>query len=211
MNPALSADRQVRDSKRSSNKRRKGKISSIRHEQRRQGLVAEHRVSSLDYDSELQMHNQALRRTYGIRPRDQVLDIGCGAGQTTRDAGRLAMAGSALGIDIAVPMIERASRLTEAAGLRNVHFEQASAETYAFPREHFDVAISRFGTMFFAEPVATFARIRQALQLRGRLVMMVWREHKRNEWSVSLQRALKAEPKVPAALPQVSDPFSCFR
>jgi ubiquinone/menaquinone biosynthesis C-methylase UbiE len=94
-----------------------------------------------------------------IRPGDHVLDIGCGAGQTTRDAARLAVAGSVLGVDVSAPMIECARRLTDAAGLQNVDFERADAETHHFPAEHFDVVISRFGTMFFRDSVAAFTNI----------------------------------------------------
>src|SRR5688500_3752262 len=124
-----------------------------------------HRV---DYDAELRMQNERLRQSYGIRPGDRVLDIGCGAGQTTRDAARLAVAGSVLGVDASAPMIERARRLTEAAGLRNVEFEQADAQSHQFPDERFDVAISRFGTMFFADPVAAFSNIARAMRPNGR-------------------------------------------
>ena len=146
-------------------------------------------MNRVDYDAELQRHNQVLRRSYGIRPDDHVLDIGCGAGQTTRDAARMARAGSALGVDVSASMIERACRLTEAAGLSNVSFERADAAVHPFPAESFDVAISRFGTMFFAHPVAAFANIERALRPGGRLVMMVWREHEANEWSVLIERA----------------------
>jgi len=155
------------------------------------------RVHRVDYDAELQKHNEVLRRAYRIRPDDHVLDIGCGAGQTTRDAARLATDGSAVGVDVSAPMITRARQLTEAAGLHNACFEQADAETHHFPSASFDIAISRFGTMFFADPVAAFANIGRALQPTGRLVMMVWREHTRNEWSVSIERALAAGTDVP--------------
>ena len=74
-----------------------------------------------------------LRRAYRIRPNDHVLDIGCGAGQTTRDAARLAMGGGAVGVDVSAPMITRARQLTEAARLHNACFEQADAETDHFP------------------------------------------------------------------------------
>ena len=137
-------------------------------------------MDGVDYDAELQRHNEVLRRSYGIRPEDHVLDIGCGAGQTTRDAARLASAGAALGVDVSAAAIERARRLTEEAGLSNVSFEQADAASHAFPSESFDVAISRFGTMFFADPVAAFANVRRGLRPDGRLVMMVWREHDLN-------------------------------
>jgi SAM-dependent methyltransferase len=165
-------------------------------------------MNRVDYDAELQRHNQILRRSYGIRPDDHVLDIGCGAGQTTRDAARMARAGAAVGVDVSASMIERARRLTDATGLANVSFERADAENHPFPSESFDVAISRFGTMFFARPVAAFANIGRALRPGGHLVMMVWREHDRNEWSVLIERALAASTDAPTAFPAQPNPFS---
>jgi SAM-dependent methyltransferase len=169
------------------------------------GAERQYRV---DYDAELQRHNEVLRRAHGIRPGDHVLDIGCGAGQTTRDAARLAGDGSAMGVDVSAPMIARARQLTEAAGLHNACFEQADAATHHFAPASFDVAISRFGTMFFADPVAAFTNIGLALRPKGRLVMMVWREHDRNEWSVAIQRAVAACTDLPAAPVEDPVPFS---
>jgi SAM-dependent methyltransferase len=164
-------------------------------------------VTAIDYDAELRMHTEVLRRAYGIGPHDHVLDIGCGAGETTRDAARLAVAGSVVGVDVSAPMIERARRSAEAAGLHNVSFEQADAEFHHFPVERFQVAISRFGAMFFADPVAAFTNIGRAMRSGGRLTMMVWQDHLRNEWSVSIQRALTGAD-VPAAAPGTPNPFS---
>ena len=87
--------------------------------------------------------------------------------------------------------IERARELARAEGLRNVTFEQADAQVHRFPRERFDLAISRFGTMFFADPVAAFANIGRALRPAGRLVMMVWQAHDRNEWDVAIRQSLE--------------------
>ena len=159
----------------------------------------------VDYDAELQRHNQVLRRRYGIRPDDHVLDIGCGTGQTTREAARLARSGSALGVDVSAAMIERARELTDGTELSNVSFERVDAESHPFSSESFDVAISRFGTMFFAHPVAAFTNIRRGLRPGGRLAMMVWQAHDRNEWSVLIERALAAGPEASPAQP---DPFS---
>ncbi|MGK5684118.1 class I SAM-dependent methyltransferase [Actinoplanes sp. URMC 104] len=153
-----------------------------------------------DYDSELIGYNAVLRRAWAIRPGDRVLDIGCGAGGTTREAARLAPAGSALGVDVSAPAIERA-RL--APGPPNVAYECADAQTYGFTPGSFDVAVSRFGTMFFAAPVAAFANVARALTPAGRLVMLVWQAHDRNEWSVALAETLDA--RVDADGP---DPFS---
>jgi SAM-dependent methyltransferase len=160
------------------------------------------------YDAELRRHNEELRRACGIQSRDHVLDIGCGTGQTTRQAARTARAGSALGVDVSAPAIERARELARAEGLRNVTFERADAQVHRFPQEHFDLAISRFGTMFFDDPGTAFANIRRALRPAGRLVMMVWQAHERNEWSVAIYQSLGAA-EGPISLPSGgADPFS---
>ena len=111
----------------------------------------------------------------------------------------MAQAGSALGVDISVPAIERARELAGAQGVRNVTFEQADAQVHRFPRERFDLAISRFGTMFFAEPVAAFTNIGRALRPAGRLVMMVWQAHDRNEWDMAIRRS-RSGPEGSAAV-----------
>jgi SAM-dependent methyltransferase len=151
----------------------------------------------VDYDAELQRHNEILRRSYGIRRDDHVLDVGCGAGQTTRDAARLAAAGRATGIDVSAAMIDRARRLTDAQGLHNVAFEQADAEVHDFAPNRFDVVISRFGTMFFANPMAAFTNIGRAMQSEGRLVMLVWQTQQRNDWSMSIQRSIADVAAIP--------------
>ena len=120
----------------------------------------------------------------------------------------MAQAGSALGIDISMPAIERARELAEAQGVRNVTFEQADAQVHRFPQERFDVAISRFGTMFFADPVTAFANIGRALRPAGRLVMMVWQSHDRNEWDVAISRALTGPEGSAAVVSAGPDPFS---
>lgn len=171
---------------------------------------AEHRqrLDPSGYDAELRRHNEALRRACGIQSRDHVLDIGCGNGQTTRQAARTAAAGSALGVDVSAPAIERARELARAEGLRNVTFERADAQVHQFPAERFDVAISRFGTMFFADPAMAFANIRRALRPGGRLVMMVWQAAGRNEWDVTIRQSLQAA-EAPASRPSAGpDPFS---
>jgi ubiquinone/menaquinone biosynthesis C-methylase UbiE len=166
------------------------------------------------YDAELRRHNAVLRRACGIQFRDHILDVGCGTGQTTRQAARRARAGSALGIDLSAPAIERARELARAEGLRNVAFEHADAQACRFPHEHFDLAISRFGTMFFNDSAAAFANIRRALRPAGRLVMMVWQAHERNEWDVAIRQSLAAgeEPTAgegsTALPPRGADPFS---
>jgi SAM-dependent methyltransferase len=163
------------------------------------------RGEGTSYDAELRRHNEVLRRACGVRPHDHVLDIGCGAGQTTRQAARAAPAGGALGVDVSAPAIEQARELARAAGLDNVTFEHADAQDHRFPQERFDLAISRFGTMFFDDPVAAFANIGRALRPAGRLAIMVWQAGERNEWDVAIRRSL-AGPEGPVAAGP--DPFS---
>lgn len=152
-----------------------------------------------DYDAELRRHNEVLRRAADVQPGDTVLDIGCGTGHTTRQAARAARDGSGFGVDISATSIQRAGELAAARGLRNVAFTRADAQVHHFPPQGFDLAISRFGTMFFADPVAAFRNIGCALRPTGRLAMLVWQARDRNEWAVVIRQCLEAEGWVAGA------------
>src|SRR3569833_1325323 len=163
-------------------------------------------AGAVDYDTELTRFAAVLRRAWAIEPHDRVLDIGCGAGRTTRDAARLAPQGSALGIDLrdVGPARERARD----EGLTNVAVERADAQAYDFAPGSFDLAISRFGTMFFADPVAASGNIGLALRPGGRLVMLVWQAHDDNEWDVVIHQALAEPEEAAIAFDHRPDPFS---
>lgn len=166
------------------------------------------RPCPVDYDAELRLHDKVLRRACGVQPYEQVLDIGCGLGQTTCEAARLAREGSALGVDISESAIERARELARAQAARNVTFECADAQVHRFPQERFDLAMSRFGTMFFDDPAAAFANVGRALRPAGRLVMMVWQAHERNAWDVAIRQSLAGTEGSAAAGYAGSDAFS---
>ena len=157
------------------------------------------------YDAELGAHHEHLRSAYGITVGDEVLDIGCGTGLTTREAGRAAAPGRVLGVDVSERMLERARRLTEAERLENVSYELGDAQVHRFDPGRFDVVISRFGTMFFSDPAAAFANIRSALRPQGRLALLVWQRRELNEWALAIDAAIgeAAQPSPPGA-----DPFS---
>jgi SAM-dependent methyltransferase len=157
------------------------------------GTVGVSRPGELDYDAELHRHNEIFRPACAVGPGDHVLDIGCGTGQTTRQAARLAVAGSALGVDLSAASVEQARRSARDEGLRNITFDCADAQLHPFPEQSFDLAISRFGTMFFGDPGAAFANIGRALRPAGRLVMLVWQATEHNEWTLAIDRALHAD------------------
>ncbi|MEU3727775.1 class I SAM-dependent methyltransferase, partial [Streptomyces sp. NPDC031705] len=121
-----------------------------------------------------------------IRPDDRVLDIGCGAGATTRLAARQAHRGHALGLDLSGPMLAQARTAAAREHLANVSFVHGDAQTHPLPDAAYDVAISRFGIMFFSDPAAAFARIAGALKPGGRVAFLCAAEPEGNDWLTAL-------------------------
>jgi SAM-dependent methyltransferase len=103
-----------------------------------------------------------------LGPGGHVLDVGCGCGGTTLAAAGLIAPGQAVGIDLSGPMLARARADAEAAGLGNVAFQQGDAQVHPLGPAGFDTVTSRFGVMFFADPVAAFTDIRSDDARRSR-------------------------------------------
>lgn len=117
--------------------------------------------------------------TSGLR----VLDIGCGTGASTVAAARaVGPRGHVLGADISGPFLDRAAQRADAAGLPNAAFQLADAQVAPFEPETRDVAISRFGVMFFDDPVAAFGNIAKALVPGGRMIFAAWGPLSDNPW-----------------------------
>ena len=126
-------------------------------------------------------HGEEALRRFPPEPGQRVLDIGCGFGDTTqRIAGLVGPAGEAVGVDAAPRFIEDAVRESAEAGVANARFLVADVQETLSGEGRFDVAFSRFGTMFFANPVVALRNVRRALVPGGRLVMVVWR---RRRWA----------------------------
>ncbi|HZJ49347.1 MAG TPA: methyltransferase domain-containing protein [Actinomycetota bacterium] len=159
------------------------------------------------YDRSIQRYQNRLLAASEIGANDHVLDVGCGNGESTRAAARVAVDGSALGIDLSTRMIERARELAASEGLANVAFERADAQVHAFEPNVHDVVISRFGAMFFADRIAAFRNICPAIRPDGRLVVLAWQELERNEWLVEIRAALAAGRELPIPPPGVPGPF----
>jgi SAM-dependent methyltransferase len=137
------------------------------------------------------------------RGAQHVLDIGCGTGSTTLAiARRVGANGRVVGVDISEPMIalarERAASQTTAP-----QFVCADAQTYAFAPASFDLIVSRFGVMFFADPVGAFANLRHAAAPGAALHVIAWRSAKDNPFMTTAERA--AAPFLPQIPPRRGD------
>jgi SAM-dependent methyltransferase len=131
---------------------------------------------------------------------ERVLDVGCGTGATTLAVARqLAGAGGSTGIDISEPMIAVARARAERAGAP-VTFIRANAQHHAFEPARFDMLISRFGVMFFDDPVRAFANLRQAARTGAALRAVVWRSADENSFMTTAERA--AAPLLPDLPPR---------
>jgi SAM-dependent methyltransferase len=160
------------------------------------------------FDKAVAAYHQRLLAAAAIGRAHRVLDIGCGTGQTTLDAARAAADGLALGVDLSGQMIALARRLAAREGIANARFEHADAQIHPFPGHSFDAAISRTGTMFFADPAAAFANIARALRPGGRLAMLVWQGPEANEWITALSGALAAGRDLPVPPAGAPGPFA---
>jgi ubiquinone/menaquinone biosynthesis C-methylase UbiE len=148
-------------------------------------------------------HGDAALELLPPRPGQRVLDIGCGFGDTTQQiAALVGPSGEAVGVDAAERFIETSRAEAAEAGVTNARFLVADVQATEF-EEQFDLAFSRFGTMFFASPVAALRNVRRALVPGGRLVMVVWRQRTDNDW---LYRAQTIVEKIVSRPEEYEEP-----
>jgi SAM-dependent methyltransferase len=139
------------------------------------------------------------------QPGMRVLDIGCGTGASTLAAAqRCGPSGHATGVDIAAQLLDRARARAAAAAVSNVSFVLADAQTHDFATGSADMIISRFGVMFFDDPVAAFANMARALKPGGRMVFAAWAPIARVPWfripvAAAIARLGKPAPSEPHA------------
>ena len=156
----------------------------------------------------LQPLGESVMDTLAPQPGEHVLDIGCGCGHTSLSlANRVGAGGSVVGVDISAPMLAVASQLAAEhnAEHTSIDFVEADAQTHTFEPESFDVVFSRFGVMFFEDPVAAFTNIRSALRSSGRLAFCCWQPRAVNPFMTVPARAalelLPAPPEMPSRTP----------
>ena len=156
----------------------------------------------------LQPLGEYVMDTLAPQRGEHVLDIGCGCGHTSLSlAGRVGAEGSVTGVDISAPMLAVASHF--AAQRSSIHFVEADAQTHAFEAERYDMVFSRFGVMFFEDPVAAFTNIRSALRASGRLAFCCWQPRAVNPFmTVPAMAALELLPAPPEMPPRTPGPFA---
>ncbi len=144
----------------------------------------------------------------GAKPGERVLDVGCGCGATTLALAKaVGLSGHVTAIDVSRPMLDLAQRRAEEAGA-DIAFVEADASEQEFTAP-FDLVFSRFGVMFFADPVAAFANLRHALKPKGRLRFVCWRAPAQNLWATAPFAAVKdLLPPQEEADPDAPGPFA---
>lgn len=140
----------------------------------------------------------------GLQPDSAVLDIGCGAGVSSRAAALVASSGTVLGIDASGPLVKRAQERSRAEGVTNTTFEHGDVHVFPFQPTSFDVAISRLGAMYFHEPVAAFTNVARSLRAGGRLALLAWQGAATNPWVVAISAAIG--PNETPAVPPLGEP-----
>lgn len=146
------------------------------------------------YDALNDAANGCLLDDLPIAAGSRVLDVGCGTGRVARLAAR--RGATVLGVDLSEPMLREAAAAAEREGLGGVSFVRGDAQVHPFPREGFDAVVSRFGVMFFADPVAAFGNLRGALRPGGRLAFVCSRGHEGMD-QTTIYRAIGTVVSVP--------------
>jgi SAM-dependent methyltransferase len=161
-----------------------------------------------DLDAQLEPFGIAAMTRIGLVSGDRVLDVGCGAGATSVMLSNRVRPGQVVGIDISGPLLARARQRGE--GIENLRFEHADAQTFAFPEASYDAVFSRFGVMFFSDPIDAFRNLRTALRVGGTLGFVCWRAMRDNpSFVLPLEAALPFLPEPPGPpAPGAPGPFA---
>lgn len=164
-------------------------------------LAAYHRI-----ERSIAAFSEALLRAAAAQPGERVIDIGCGTGATTAALARaVGPTGHVLGIDISQTLID----VARSQQIGNATFMLGDAAAHPFEAAAHDLVFSRFGVMFFGDPVSAFRNFRQALKPAGRLVFLCWRTPQENPWgAVPLRATVPFLPPMPRPGPEDPGQYS---
>ena len=160
-------------------------------------------------DHQMQWIADKLLEVAAVCPGERVLDIGCGCGATTLAlAEGVGAEGRVTGADFSEPMLDHARGRAAKVGLSNVDFIRCDVQTHAFEGGVYDATVSKFGVMFFEDPVTAFTNMRAALKPKGRLSFLCWRPAMENEATRIIQAALAKHIELPKPEPDAPGQFS---
>lgn len=167
-------------------------------------------LAQLDrFESMIEPIGKALLDKAAYSASENVVDIGCGGGWTTRRiASAIGDTGFALGLDISPDLVMAATDRARRAGLANIRFEQGDAATAMPADAPFDRLFSRFGSMFFPEPYSAFANLHRMLRNGGRLDIAVWAPIDENPWQRNVMGIVKKYIDLPTPRPRTPGPFA---
>ena len=159
------------------------------------------------FDRSIAVHHERFMAAAAIRPGEIVLDVGCGAGQTTIEAALANVGAGVTGVDLSTSLLEIARRRAVDAGAGGVELVHADAQVHPFTPGSVDVVLGRTSAMFFSDHLAALRNLRRALRHDGRVVLLTWRPLEHNEWLREITAALTVDgpPRVP---PPGAGPFS---
>ncbi len=162
------------------------------------------------FDRQLEIYGLRAVSSAAPQPGETVIDIGCGAGATSFEASQaVGSTGKVLGIDISRPMLAVARQRAQAEAYTHVEFVHGDAQTMEPPSDLANVIVSRFGVMFFDDPVAAFTNIAAMTVAGGRLAFVCWGPMEANEWMWVPGLAVSGIlPMPPAGDPSAPGPFA---
>lgn len=162
-------------------------------------------------ERQLEPVSEVLFAAAAPAPGEHVLDVGCGTGPTTRQAGRaVTPGGSATGLDVSPPLLAHAAAVS-GPGDGELRWIEADAVGWE-PDRAYDLVLSRFGVMFFSDPAAAFATLARATRPAGRLAVAVWSHRSASPlfevpYAAALA-AVRAAGAEPVPMPEDQGPFS---
>jgi SAM-dependent methyltransferase len=158
-------------------------------------------------DRAMEPFGRAVLDRAGVRPGERAVDVGCGCGPLTLQLGdAVTSTGSVIGLDVSEPMLAVAR--DRARGRVHISFELGDAAAWKSPQP-VDLIASRFGVMFFADPVRAFSNLAGLLRPGGRIAFVCWRALEQNPWtSVPLAAAATIIPPGPPTPPHAPGPFA---
>ncbi len=151
----------------------------------------------------------ALLARANYQAGETVIDLGCGGGATTLAIARaVAPSGKVMGVDISPDLVAAAQERATKSGATNIEFTCADAANVKLADAPYDRLFSRFGSMFFDDPVSAFSNLHDQLRNGGRIDLAIWGPPRDNLWMMEMMGVVRNHVDVPPAIPRAPGPFA---